>query len=378
MATMSITPPEQNHTRSANADWMELHALRSRDRRSTIGDIAGIFDLTDDATIEYAFNGETTDDLHDESILETERNRPIDHMFDELQYRARVLGDAYPFTVETSPPALAQVSGITSTPGRVVYLFCLLASAIRENRLQPLELTERAQARIANVFQVCASLAAGGYIVGDAVSFGFPRATGTDFLSALRDTYQRFGAGEVRQSVPAGWPTSAKDDGIDVIAWRNHPDRMPGKLYLLGQSASGRNWREKSVTDRIPQFHGWFNTPPATHCVPSMFIPFTLHRDISDDPTTAFDRMLANKHHRDEQRYGIVFDRFRIAHFAGACLCGPERPTSRTDGDDRHTNLEAYWQFLTEAWAGCAGLLFEKTQSSSFASEALASPRRTC
>ena len=105
MATMFITPPEQNHSRSANADWMELHALRSRDRRSTIGDIAGIFDLTDDATTEYAFNGETTDDLHDESILETERNRPIDHMFDELQYRARVLGDAYPFTVETSPPA---------------------------------------------------------------------------------------------------------------------------------------------------------------------------------------------------------------------------------------------------------------------------------
>ena len=40
-------------------------------------------------------------------------------------------------------------------------------------------------------------------------------------------------------------------------------------------------------------------------------------------------------------------------------LGGPERPTSRTDGDDRHTNLEAYWQFLTEAWAGCAGLLRE-------------------
>ena len=38
-------------------------------------------------------------------------------------------------------------------------------------------------------------------------------------------------------------------------------------------------------------------------------------------------------------------------------LGGAERPTSRTDGDDRHTNLEAYWQFLTEAWAGCAALL---------------------
>ena len=40
-------------------------------------------------------------------------------------------------------------------------------------------------------------------------------------------------------------------------------------------------------------------------------------------------------------------------------LGGPERPMSRASGDDRHTNLEAYWQFLTEAWAGCAGLLRE-------------------
>ena len=29
MAAMFITPPEPNHTRSANADWMELRALRA-------------------------------------------------------------------------------------------------------------------------------------------------------------------------------------------------------------------------------------------------------------------------------------------------------------------------------------------------------------
>ena len=38
-------------------------------------------------------------------------------------------------------------------------------------------------------------------------------------------------------------------------------------------------------------------------------------------------------------------------------LGGPERPTSRALGDDRHTNIGTYWQFLTEAWAGCAGVL---------------------
>ena len=309
MADLFITPPEQNHTRSANADWMELQALRAAGRRSTLGDIIGVFDINDDAAT--ADHG--SDDLYEESILEAGRNRPIDEMFDELQYRARILGDAYPFTVETSPPALVQLPDITSTRGRVVYLFCLLASAMRENRVQPIESTNGARKEIPNLFQVCACLAAGGYIVGDVASFGFPRSTGNDFLPALRDTFQRFGAGVVRSAVPPGHPTATKDDGIDVIAWRDHPDRMPGKLYLLGQCASGRKWDEKSVVDRIQQFHGWFSTPPATYYLSSMFIPFTLHRDLPEDPGSAFNEVLANKHVREERRYGIVFDRFRIA-----------------------------------------------------------------
>ena len=127
------------------------------------------------------------------------------------------------------------------------------------------------------MFQVCACLAAGGYTAGEVVSFGFPRPTGTAFLPALRATYERFGAGSVKQSVPPGFPVATKDDGIDVIAWRDHPDRMPGKLYLLGQCASGVDWRTKSVVDRIEPFHGWFTELPARHYLPSMFIPFTLH-----------------------------------------------------------------------------------------------------
>ena len=338
MAELFITPPERNHTRSANADWMELQALRTAGRRSTIGDIIGVFDINDDA----AAADHANDDLYEESILEAGRNRPIDDMFDELQYRARVLGDAYPFTVQMSPPALVQLPDITSTPGRVVYLFCLLASAMRENRVQPAGLTNGARREIANLFQVCACLAAGGYIVGDVASFGFPRATGSDFLPALRDTFQRFGAGVVRPAVPPGHPTATKDDGIDVIAWRDHPDRMPAKLYLLGQCASGRKWQGKSVRDRIPQFHGWFSTPPATHCLPSMFIPFTLHRDLSDDPTTAFDTVLANRYLREERQYGIIFDRFRIAHFAGMCLNSKDHEPARVEGRERFGDVEAW------------------------------------
>ena len=54
---------------------------------------------------------------------------------------------------------------------------------------------------------------------------------------------------------------------------------------------------------------------------------------------------LDTTHHAEDQWLRLWF------------LGGPERPTSRTAGDDRHTNLEAYWRFLTEAWEGCAALL---------------------
>lgn len=337
-----VTPPGRNDTRSSTADWMELQALRSARRRSTTGDLLGVLDIVDD---EAAFDTRSTEDNatdgpDDESIIEIERSRLIDRVFDELQYRQRVLGTTYPFVVRKSPTALEHVSGAAEAPGHVVYLFCLIAASMRENRIQPIDLTKQARQQIPDLFQVCACLAAGGYVVGEVASFGFPRPSGTGFVAALRATYGRFGAGVVKDIVP-GDPTSVKDDGIDVIAWRDHPDHMPGKLYLLGQCASGTGWQEKSVLDRIPQFHGWFSTQPATHCQPSMFIPFTLHRDLPDDPTTTFDKVLANKHLREERRYGIVFDRFRIAYFAEACLQTTEE-SPLVDGRDRFDEIKTW------------------------------------
>ena len=342
MPSAFVTPPARNDTRSATADWMELQALRSTRRRSTIGDLLGVFDIFEDAAASDSLfrEDEATGDEYDQSIIEIERNRLIDRVFDELHYRQQVLGDAYPFSVRKSPPALEHVRGAAKAPGHVVYLFCLLASSIRENRIHPADVTQLAQREIPTLFQVCSCLAAGGYVVGEVASFGFPRSSGSGFVAALKTTYERFGSGVVR-SVGPGTPSSVKDEGIDVIAWRDHPDHLPGKTYLLGQCASGTEWRDKSVVDRIPQFHGWFSTPPATYCQPSMFIPFTLHRDLADDPETTFDRLRHSRFVREERRYGIVFDRFRIAHFAGACLqLSEEKPV--VDGRDRFDDVRTW------------------------------------
>ena len=124
--------------------------------------------IEDDAANVRPFDEETSEVL-DESILETHRNRPVEAAFGELQYRERVLGEAYPFAVDTHRLGLARVADVTAVPGRSVYLFCLLASAMRENRIQPPGLIRAATSEIANMFQVCACLAAGGYTAGEVV-----------------------------------------------------------------------------------------------------------------------------------------------------------------------------------------------------------------
>lgn len=42
-------------------------------------------------------------------------------------------------------------------------------------------------------------------------------------------------------------------------------------------------------------------------------------------------------------------------------LGGAERPMLKRNRDDRHTSTELYWQFLGEAWAGCANLVQKGT-----------------
>lgn len=42
-------------------------------------------------------------------------------------------------------------------------------------------------------------------------------------------------------------------------------------------------------------------------------------------------------------------------------LGGAERPLIKKNLDDRHTNIELYWKFLGEAWAGCANLIRKGT-----------------
>ena len=89
------------------------------------------------------------------------------------------------------------------------------------------------------------------------------------------------------------------------------------------------------------------------HYLPSMFIPFALHGDLSNGPDESFNNVLANRFLFDERRYGIVFDRFRIAYFADTCLRAHDDRLSSVDGCDRFHEVQAW----VDAALGIPGLV---------------------
>lgn len=344
---VTISPPTPTDTRSTLADWLELQALLDTRGIVTRATLINVLDIIEDDAKEALHVDPETGEILDEAILEETRSQFIDTAFEELSYRQQILGDSYPFQVDAQGRRLTlTLNEEAPQPGQTVYLFCLLACAIRESKFQPENVLTQAEREIADAFQVCACLAAGGYVNGEVSSFGFPRATGTNFLTALRHTFARFGMGTVRadDEIPDGLPTSLKDGGIDVIAWRSHPDGMPGKTYVLGQCASGANWRSKSVIEYIEQLHGsWFTFRPAKHSMPAMFIPFPFHHDIGE-PHGSFLESVKHRFWHEEARFGMIFDRLRITHFANACMSFAAPQLDQVEGSDRFNQIVTWVQ----------------------------------
>jgi hypothetical protein len=108
------------------------------------------------------------------------------------------------------------------------------------------------------------------------------------------------GEGQVRE-IASG--VHAQDDTLDLIAWRDFPDGSEGKLFLVGQCASGWDWeKKKRELDAEAFFDDWFSErPPSLRGMRiGLFIPH---------------RVPKNKWVSTTRRAGIIFDRCRIAYW---------------------------------------------------------------
>lgn len=329
-----LLAPNENDTRCSLADWLELQTILSARRVGSKGDLLSALDIaSDDRTQRYSEDTESGITL-DQSILEEPRNELLLSVFDELEFRAKCLGESYPFEVDSKRMLLR--AAFKDKPwhyGQVTYTFCLLTSAMRLNVFADVKALKSEEKEIALHFQVCACLAAGGYFGGPVCSFGFPRGNASAFLPALKSAYGRFGHGDVKEVIEAGHPQKVKDSGIDVIAWRDHPDGLPGKLYSLGQCASGKDWIDKPVSPKVGLFHGtWFSTAPALHCLPALFIPFLVHADVAEPLNDSYDTARRRHLAYREREFGILFDRLRIAFHAATCMAGDQQRRDTVDG----------------------------------------------
>ncbi len=330
---MPINSPQISDTRSRLADWIEIRSLIKSRQVATRADFGGLWDILDDNGRAVEVEPETGESLETE-ILEYERFLSTDQVIDELEFRADVLKDHYPFELNVKgqdwslSPAPDTHDPVTEA-ARLSYQFCLLISAIRDGRLPADDPTTLRNA-IPHLFQLISATAAGGVLGGQVVSFGWPRQDGSAFLSALAEVSKKLRLGKPLTIVPLWSTGQEKDAGIDVIAWSDFADKRPGKFVLFGQVASGNDWTEKTVKNAMPRFLNWFSERPTEHFIHAIFIPFPQHHDCAGRRDKAFESIAVAEAWSREQEFGLVIDRLRLVGAVAQRLVNFKHP----DGDE--------------------------------------------
>ena len=254
------------------ADWCELNALMARDRSFSFGDL------------ERALNRAAV--FRDQEDLE----QKMSEVSFEIEARALAAGEGYAFTFDGY---IVEVRG--DEDSYYPYVFCLCLSYFGWE--QPAGATVYP----ARMFEWLSSLAARRFLQGEAIRFAAPREG--DVPAAFRDAVghicQRIGEGIGLQQT--GEPVG-QDDTLDIVAWRDFPDGLPGKLLLFGQCAAGGNWQEK-ISDLQPRdfCDAWMQQTPSSTLLKALFIPH---------------RVESEKWRLRTIKAKLIFDRCRIAYLA--------------------------------------------------------------
>jgi hypothetical protein len=288
------------------ADWLELNAISSPDGQLGFSALVSASDLSKEGQPQDIAD----DDTHDETLVLSAQA--------EIRRRRELIGLDYPFRIAENGQSMHIVANVSEIGA--AYLLCLFLSHAADRTIVPKKLAPKVTGTVRNFFQACATVAAGGYVQGTAISFGWPRPNKTKFLKALVKVYQQFGDGTPVETPRPAASKDVKDNGIDIIAWRPTEDGLPGTHYLLGQVASGKDWTGKSVVADSMHFHDyWFTVRPSTQHQNAMFMPFCLEPPPTDK-SVSHDDVLRDHVQSLGYRYGIVFYRYRIAKFAAEGL----------------------------------------------------------
>lgn len=302
-----ISAPPTEGTSNELADWLELEVLASEDGYALLAAINEHLELDEDFE---------PLEMDDENVTAEKRLQQVASAVDE---RIRTIGPAYPFFIDSSGTRLTLSAPYCDAA--CAYLFCLIISNGAKDGLLAGDgpwTPDLHSAR--SLFQICATVAAAGFVEGPAFSFGWPRLDSTGFLHKLRSVYGLFQEGAVHDTPPPGAPIDVKDDRVDVIAWKGGSMGRPGTMYLLGQAASGANWKDKSLKGYADVFHGtWFLKWPSSPVITGTIIPFLLPTEADGEDHEA-QEVVAGKLDRLAREHGVVLFRHRVAKYVARAI----------------------------------------------------------
>ena len=274
-----VNPPDLDLA----ADYLELKAAVSPVGQSYSSEIVDALEIAADSDFE---------DVNEE--VET-RESVATGAVTRIGLRQRALGSAYPFSTDAFGSA---VSFRTETPdlGQAAYLVSLILSNLRAitplldgSELHPSDDQVKA---LRQYFQYFATAALAAEVGGQAWSFGFPRPDGSGFIGKVCEIWSVLKDGSVKSDPSA--PAAPKDDQVDVFAWREHTDGLPGFLLAAAQVATGRDWKEKSIKTHVKEVfpRRWFTPGPVTEMVAYHVVPFARPDDKFRDDVLVLGNVL--------------------------------------------------------------------------------------
>lgn len=238
---MPIDPPTLALDIDDLVDWLELTA---------------IFDPFGVARIDALLGSlSEQEETAEDNIGERDRQREqlIERIENEVELRRRLLGEAYPFDLAASGEELLRNENWRDHKFSF-YLICLVTTHVTSSailRKPPVgELLLRLRNRI---FQIVATFGLAGLATGPAFSVGWPRQNGETIIQLLTRAAAAGGGFNVRNPPGPYVSPQEKDGGVDIIAWTDEGAPPPSAFYF-GQTASGRNWPGKPVTDHARVF----------------------------------------------------------------------------------------------------------------------------
>jgi len=236
-----IASPTLALNESELVDWLELTALFNQYGVARIDSLLG-------ALLEQEESAE-------DNIAERDRHKEqlIEKIENEITLRQKLLKGSYPFELSGAADELTVAHEWRELPYNF-YVVCLFTSHVTGSVVFIKPPSEDLVQQLRNdIFQIIATLGLAGEARGPAFSVGWPRRSGETIVELLTRAAALGGGFGVR--IPPGiyTPPKEKDGGVDVIAWSESGLPPPTKFFW-GQTASGKNWQGKPVTDHANLF----------------------------------------------------------------------------------------------------------------------------